>query len=85
LHARGEYFSQTEHFISSGLPSKVFAATATIQYDLWKNVLSRVEFRWDHSADGNPAYAGTPFSPGFLTGPTLKNAYALIANIIYKF
>src|SRR4029077_12289770 len=28
--------------------------TLTAQYNLWANVLSRVEFRWDHSEDGTP-------------------------------
>ena len=23
--------------------------TATVQYNLWANVISRVEFRWDHA------------------------------------
>ena len=26
--------------------------TATVQYDLWKNVLSRLEIRWDHDLTG---------------------------------
>src|SRR6266496_5560212 len=29
---------------------EVFALTGTLQYDLWKNVLSRLEIRWDHLA-----------------------------------
>jgi hypothetical protein len=66
--------------------SKVVAVTGTIQYDLWKNVLSRIEFRWDHSADGLNAYGGTPeagsTSP---VPPTRKNSYILLANVTYKF
>jgi hypothetical protein len=54
--------------------------TTTIQYDLWKNVLSRLEFRWDHAADGSNAFGGKGTA-----GPTLSNAYMLAANIIYKF
>ena len=68
---------------------KIYALTATAQYDLWKNVLSRVEFRWDHAdngkmfgADGfNTNTSGVPTS----TGPSRKNAFMLAANIIYKF
>ena len=62
----------------------VFGATATIQYDLWANVISRLEFRWDHS-----------FEPGWfggnevLLGPdnaTFKHdAFMLAAQFIYKF
>jgi hypothetical protein len=27
-----------------------------VQYDLWKNVLSRLEVRWDHAANGQRAH-----------------------------
>jgi len=84
LHARGEYAS-SDALTAAGSPllgaSKVFAATATAQYDLWKNVLSRIEFRWDHAASGEPAYGGT--NPG--DAPTKKNSYILLANVVYKF
>src|SRR5207302_9706401 len=80
LHARGEYFWQKTILESDGLPSKVLALTGTVQYDLWKNVLSRLEVRWDHSANGTLAYGGTV--PGT---PNKKNAYELIANVSYKF
>jgi hypothetical protein len=60
--------------------AQVLALTATAQYDLWKNVISRVELRWDHSLMGNNLFGGT------VTGePELKNAWMLAANIIYKF
>ena len=36
----------------TAIASRMGAVTATVQYDLWKNVLSRVEFRWDHALDG---------------------------------
>ncbi len=57
--------------------TKVLATTATLQYDLWKNVLSRIEFRWDHAASGSPAYGGEP--------PSKKNSFILLANVAYKF
>jgi hypothetical protein len=64
-----------------GRDNSIYAATATAQYDLWKNVISRVEFRWDHVEHG------TAFgSADSITGaPTRSNAYLLAANIIYKF
>jgi hypothetical protein len=59
--------------------NKIWAATATAQYDLWKNVISRVEFRWDHAEHGD-AFGGTT------TGePTRENAFLIAANVIYKF
>jgi Putative beta-barrel porin-2, OmpL-like. bbp2 len=80
FNTRGEYFSQSEYLVSSGMPSKAFEVTETVQYDLWKNVVTRLEFRWDHSASGQDAYGGT--EPG---SPSLINAYVVAANIIYKF
>lgn len=84
LHARGEYAS-SDALTSAGTPllgaTKVVAATATLQYDLWKNVLSRIEFRWDHSASGSPAYGGE----GAGAAPTKKNSFILLANVSYKF
>jgi hypothetical protein len=79
LFARGEYASSTDGFVL-GTASKVIAGTATAQYDLWKNVISRIEFRWDHAADGSKAYGGSEVGD-----PDLKNSYILLANLIYKF
>jgi hypothetical protein len=79
LFARGEYASSTDDFALGGA-GKVVAATATAQYDLWKNVISRLEFRWDHAADGSAPYGGTVAGEG-----DLKNSYILLANLIYRF
>jgi len=54
--------------------------TATVQYQLWANVLSRVEFRWDH-VDAN-AFGYT--QPIFGT-PMKKNDLLLALNLIYQF
>ncbi len=53
--------------------------TATVQYQIWANVLSRVEFRWDH------AESGTPFAYGSSGQFGTKNAYTLALNLIYQF
>jgi hypothetical protein len=86
LNAREEYFSRSHTdvlFPVFGMPAKVFAATLTAQYDLWKNVVSRVEFRWDHQADSkSDDFGGTANSQPF---GSLRNSYELIANIVYKF
>ncbi|HEY5909067.1 MAG TPA: outer membrane beta-barrel protein [Verrucomicrobiae bacterium] len=78
LNTRGEYLAQSGYLVGTpagaGLPRKAFEVTETVQYDLWRNVLARVEFRWDHAAD-----SGDPFSNG------VDNAFLLAANIIYKF
>jgi len=88
LNGRGEYFTESKVNTFGGLPSKVVAFTATAQYDLWKNVISRLEARWDHQADGTGRAYGTASSTGFFNNPdgaSRRNAYELIANIIYKF
>jgi hypothetical protein len=66
---------------SFGRENAIYAATATAQYDLWKNVISRVEFRWDHVEHGM-AFGGADAITG---APTRSNAFLLAANIIYKF
>lgn len=95
LHSRAEYASRSpflgnsipgSSFIPDAPPSKVFAYTGTLQYDLWKNVISRLEFRWDHAADGDNHFGGTTFESSVVgSGPSKKNAYLIAANIIYKF
>lgn len=84
LHGRGEYFSQTDSAATVGLPTKVVAFTATAQYDLWKNVISRLEFRWDHQADGEGHAYGQP-DANDPVGGDLRNAYMIAANFIYTF
>ena len=86
LHARAEYASSdalTAPPASTPIlgAREVFATTATVQYDLWKNVLSRIEFRWDHAASGSPAYGGE----GVGAAPTKKDSFILLANVSYKF
>jgi hypothetical protein len=96
LHGRAEYASLSRNLATAGqltgsglgVPSKVFSLTGTVQYDLWKNVISRLEFRWDHAADGRPDFGGTsaaPITPATTATGTLKNAFMVAANVIYRF
>ena len=86
LHVRGEYMDDRGSFFTdvsdlSGMTDtqRIMEFTVTAQYDLWKNVLSRVEARWDRSVGGGPLFGGT-------TGtPDQRNAFILAANVIYKF
>ena len=77
VHGRLEYANSDTTVLGT---SKVVALTGTVQYDLWKNVLSRLEARWDHSASGSDAYGGSV--PGT---PTKKNNFIFAANLVYKF
>jgi hypothetical protein len=89
FHARGEYMwmkkgnaaainllSIGEDGLGSpvGIADSIVALTGTIQYDLWANALTRLEFRWDHAADGT-----RPFNEGE------PDAFLLAANVIFKF
>lgn len=79
LHARAEYAWSAStgdalaNIPSNGSSPSVYAFTGTVQYDLWKNVLSRVEVRWDHATEGAFSKNNT------------KDAILLAANVIYKF
>jgi hypothetical protein len=63
-------------------PDKVLALTATAQYDLWKNVMSRLEIRWDHSLTGEGVWGAADATTGM---GTLRNEVMVAANFIYKF
>ena len=77
LHERVEYLRNRGN--SQFLPNKeILAATTTLQYDLWKNVLTRLEFRWDHGLSDVNMFGGTGSA-------NRDNAYMFAANVIYKF
>jgi hypothetical protein len=79
FHARCEYFDATLE-APVGRRVDILALTGTVQYDLWKNVISRLELRWDHSPTGQDIFGGTTAG-----SPTQGNALMLAGNIIYKF
>jgi hypothetical protein len=53
--------------------------TATMQYQIWANVLSRLEFRWDH-VDAN-AFGYSTVNDA----PIKKNDFLLALNLVYQF
>jgi hypothetical protein len=83
FNTRGEYVSQSAYLVGSataaGLPQASYEVTETIQYDLWKNVIARAEFRWDHSE------YGIAYGSDSLGNPKSADAYLLAANFVYKF
>jgi hypothetical protein len=85
FNTRLDYFSQSAYLATSSpnpvMPQEALALTETVQYELWKNVISRVEFRWDHSLNGADAYGGTTSG----APPSAENAFLVAANLIYKF
>jgi hypothetical protein len=87
FHTRAEFTTEKLDLKIDGneLPdareAKIFALTGTVQYDLWKNVISRVELRWDRSVNGHDIFGGNDATGA----PDRKNAFLVAANVIYKF
>jgi hypothetical protein len=79
FHGRVEYVDGSLHS-PTDFDQCIFDLTATAQYDLWKNVISRIEFRWDRSFNSHKLFGGTEAS-----GPDRYDAFMLAANLIYKF
>ncbi|HAV64639.1 MAG TPA: hypothetical protein DCY13_20015 [Verrucomicrobiales bacterium] len=75
LHARGEFakgnliYTQTD--ASEG---EIWSAVGTIQYDLWDNVLSRLEVRYDNAEDGVASL-----------GWSKRDEVLVALNLIYNF
>ena len=73
LHLRGEFFQEGAQLFSgesAGEQSDGQGITATAEYQLWESVLSRLEYRWDHTD---------------LRVNNRHNTQAWHLNIIYKF
>jgi hypothetical protein len=85
LHLRGELVTsqnQVRTAINPGTTpaedAQIWALTGTVQYDLWQNVISRLEIRWDKGDE-------TEFFTGSSGTINLKNNVLIAANLIYKF
>jgi hypothetical protein len=77
FNLRGETYDQTFAFITASQHGE--EVTATAQYQLWANVLSRVEVRVDH-ADDAAVFAANTSGAGLE-----RNALFLGAQLIYTF
>ena len=58
----------------SAVRTEVISTTATLDYALWANVISRLEYRWDRDVSGGRHFASAR-----------NNANLLALNVIYKF
>ncbi len=78
---RAEYLEawSTAAGASSSFNPDWMELTATVEYDLWANVMTRVELRWDHVIDNLGTVEDT-----FDTG-LKRTSLGLYANVIYKF
>ncbi len=90
FNTRVDYLGQSSYigptsvggFVVPGVnsfPGQSLAITETVQYDLWKNVIARAEFRWDHACDGSQPWGGSAIQS------TLDNEFMVALNFIYKF
>ena len=66
---------------NQGLQNRLGALTATADYALWANVISRAELRWDHSMSGDKPYG----EPAGTSVGNRRNAVTAALNLIYKF
>jgi hypothetical protein len=78
FNARAEYLDDAAGLIYGTQAEEV---TLTAQYNLWANVLSRVELRWDHVEHGQAFDQTTHTS----FTPNKSNAFMLAFNVIYQF
>ena len=66
--------------------AEVLALTGTVQYDLWKNVISRLEVRYDTSLSGNDLFGGDANASTVSGAAADKGqAWMVALNVIYKF
>lgn len=60
--------------------NELIALTGTVDYSLWKNVISRVELRWDRALTDDTPFGGKVAGIG-----RDENAVSLAMNVIYQF
>jgi hypothetical protein len=83
FNLRGEATRADQLFtaVPGWVPGQGYELTATIEYDMWANMVSRLEFRWDHVQHGVAYNNGS----GDGVTPSDANAFLLALNLVYKF
>jgi hypothetical protein len=77
LNLRGDYTQAsngTYYVVPTGDRNELLSITGDLEYNLWENVLTRLEVRWDRDLGGDK-----PFGAG------QENAVTVALNAIYKF
>ncbi len=75
MHLRGEYaYGEVISLTNAGDAADIYSATLTFQYDLWANVLSRLEVRYDDVQDGANWF-----------GTKDDEQWLIALNVIYNF
>ncbi len=87
VNVRGEHLNSNVDTFSPDLDE----LTATLQYNLWANVISRVEVRWDHSEHFQPygdeayAYGEIGYYTDYAYETFRNNDFMIALNLIYQF
>jgi hypothetical protein len=84
LNSAGAYVTPGAPGVSPGGYQEAQELTATVQYALWANVLTRLEFRWDHVNHGN-GYSNGSTNNGEDAAGARQDAFMLAAQAIYTF
>ncbi len=75
-NSRVDYGTSSAGWYYAGVkPQKLISLTETLDYALWKNVITRGEVRWDHSLTGDKPYGGGSY----------HNNVLLLLNVVYLF
>lgn len=75
LHLRGEYADgEVIYTTNSGENGEIWSITGTVEYDLWANVLTRLEVRYDNAEDGQNS-----------RGWSEDDQWLIAVNMIYNF
>lgn len=77
----GTTTSYRTDFVPNGEKNELIGVTATLDYSLWANVITRLEFRWDHDCNGDGIF--NDYYAGVRKGT--DDAFQLALNVIYKF
>jgi len=83
FNARGEYVEADVYNSDTYKHSiNLVELTGTVEYDLWANVVSRVEVRWDQNMSGSKTVDLA--ETGLVAGGE-RESVGLYANVVYKF
>lgn len=85
INGRVEFYNDADggNAITGG--TDVLATTVTLDYALWANVISRLEYRWDHDLKQRNSLGGNSLTTAAGAGSGNNNNHLLALNIIYKF
>jgi hypothetical protein len=88
FNLRAEYLSDSSSgsdIVTVYAGDKAEELTATVQYNLWANVLTRAEVRWDHVEHGSVFGANSNSSSVNAGAADRSNDFLLALNLIYQF